>query len=157
MQPLADSPPESHPQRFALAMQVHAAPDRVWAVLTDPAAIATWMGGDEFALQVQLEPWEGGDIRMQGHHIVDFKSRGKVMRFEPPAVFRYSHLSSLSRLPDVAESYCIFTFTLQADDAGTLLSLAVENFPTATIYFHLEFFWRTASLRLKAACEQVSI
>jgi hypothetical protein len=64
------------------------------------------------------------------------------LRFESPTILRYSHLSSLSRLPDRPESYSIFEFRLAPVGEGTSLTIAISNFPTESIFKHIDFYWR---------------
>ena len=48
-----------------------------------------------------------------------FQNKGIVLANEPEKLLEYTHLSSLSRLPDVAENHCHFRFSLQPVDNGT--------------------------------------
>lgn len=84
----------------------------------------------------------------------DFENRGTVLQFEPETSLRYSHLSSISRLPDRPESYSIVEFRLQPMDNQTTLALTLSNFPTVSIYKHLTFYWNVALEVLKKVIEE---
>lgn len=79
---------------------------------------------------------------IHGVHHQPFENRGTVLRFEPPKSLRYSHKSSLSRLPDLPESFSVFDFALRAVNEGTRLTLTLSGFPTPEIEKHLDFYWR---------------
>jgi hypothetical protein len=67
---------------------------------------------------------------------------------------RYSHLSSISRLPDEQENYSIVAFRLQPKEDETLLTLTLSNFPTESIYQHLAFYWNVTLETLKKMIEE---
>ncbi|MCB0126312.1 MAG: hypothetical protein KDE58_28840 [Caldilineaceae bacterium] len=66
------------------------------------------------------------------------------MQFEPEQVVQYTHLSSLSELPDQPESYTSLEFRLAPVGPQTALTLTLRNFPTEAIYKHLAFYWNVA-------------
>jgi hypothetical protein len=53
----------------------------------------------------------------------------------------YTHLSSLSRLPDRAENYTHIRFTLQQEEENTLLELNLSNFTDEIHFKHIDFYW----------------
>jgi hypothetical protein len=65
----------------------------------------------------------------------------------------FTHLSSVSKLPDIPESYSTLTFILEPIDNITHLKLNIDNFPTESIRKHLEFYWRTTLVILKDKAE----
>lgn len=100
--------------------------------------------------------WEiGSPMVIRGNlHGLNFENKGTVLRFEPEKILEYSHLSSVSRLPDALESYSILTFCLISVKDQTTLMLTVSNFPTETIYKHLAFYWNVTLEVLKRMIEQ---
>ena len=82
-----------------------------------------------------------------------FQNNGTVLLFEPESLLRYTHLSSLSRLPDSAENYTVFDFRLTQSQGSTSLTLTINNFPTETIYKHLAFYWNVTLELLKRFIE----
>ena len=140
-------------RRFEKSVIIDAAQSAVWDALTNPDPIRQWMGG-RTNIEV-ITDWKVGEpILIRGIHQVPFENTGTVLRFEPEQVLRYSHLSSLSHLPDEPQNYTTMEFNLESAGSGTLLRLIVENFPTDTIYRHLNFYWETTLMVLKRYVEQ---
>lgn len=74
-------------------------------------------------------------------HGIPFNNSGKILAFDPDTKLSYSFLSSLSNLPDIAESYCILEFNLIPEDHKTRLDFTISNFPDQVIRKHLELYW----------------
>lgn len=119
---------------------IQATPDRVWRALTDVTLIPQWMSETEMNVETG---WSiGGSIIIQGRwHKMRYRNVGKVLEFRPGRVLSYSHLSSLSRLPDLPENHSHLTFTLDPVEGGTLVRLTISNSPTFEIHKHLDFYW----------------
>ncbi|MNY11502.1 hypothetical protein D3C86_1445340 [compost metagenome] len=104
-----------------------------------------------------LTDWKvGGPITMlvQADSYKDyFENKGTVLQFEPEHLLQYSHLSSLSRLPDQIENYTIITFRLIPGNGKTSLDLTLSNFPTEIIYQHLAFYWNVTLELIKKLIE----
>jgi uncharacterized protein YndB with AHSA1/START domain len=132
---------------------INAPPSVVWNALVRPDLMQQWMGEPEMHLEIVTEWIVGHPITIRGFHHVRFENRGTVLQIEPNRVLRYSHLSSLSRLPDKPEHYSVVEFRLQAVKDGTALTLTLGNFPTETIRKHLDFYWRTTLEILKKCVE----
>jgi len=71
------------------------------------------------------------------------ENKGIVLKYEKEKRLIYTHLSSLSRLPDKQENYSTLEFILTPTANHTLLTLNIENFATELIRKHLEFYWKT--------------
>lgn len=142
------------PDIFSTDVTILAPPATVWAALTIPERMMAWMGAPEMKLSVETDWKVGTPIMIHGFHHVKFENKGIVLQYDEERRLRYTQLSSVSRLPDVPESYTIFTFTLTPLAGHTLLALTMENFPTETIRKHLEFYWRTAIVLIKKYVEQ---
>jgi uncharacterized protein YndB with AHSA1/START domain len=113
----------------------------VWETLTTPALMKQWMGED-LGIEV-ITSWQPGDpIVIKGFHHIPFENKGTILQFEPNKVLAYNYISSLSRLDDKPENYSIIGFTLTPQGNQTSLSVAITNFPTETIFKHVEFYWR---------------
>lgn len=126
---------------FQASIDIEAPASTVWEALTDPAHMHAWMGEPEMRLEVSTDWQVGGPIVVRGFHYGRFENRGIVLAFEPERRVSYTHLSSVSRLPDEPQSYVAFDFRLMPHDERTALSLTMSNFPTETIYKHLAFYW----------------
>ena len=127
----------------------------VWEQLTRIERMKEWMGGPEMEIEIDTDWDVGGPIAVSGllrHARV--RNTGVVLEFKPPASLSYTHLSSLSRLPDEPESYTTLSFTLQPLDDRTSLTLVATGFPTVTILKHLQLYWRGTLGILKQHTEQ---
>jgi uncharacterized protein YndB with AHSA1/START domain len=133
---------------------IAATPTAVWRALTEPALMRQWMGEPEMQLDIDADWRAGGPFVVRGFHHVRFENRGTVRTFEPERTLEYTQLSSVSRLPDVPESYCVLSFALAPQGDGTSLTLTLRDFPTHTIYKHLDFYWRTTLEILKQLVER---
>jgi len=129
-------------QPFTKTITIDAPASEVWKVLTDLRVMKKWMLEEELEI---ITDWKvGNPILIKGTaHWVYFENSGRVLKFEPGKILQYTHLSSLSKLPDLTENYCIIEFKLSPQEKGTDLTLTLSNFPTESIYKHLVFYWNT--------------
>lgn len=136
------------PDTFSKTVRVHAPVKEVWEALTNSSQVRIWMMDGEIGIHTD---WKAGSpfIIKGTEHWVYFENKGVILRSEPERVLAYSHLSSLSRLPDTPENYTITEFRLTRMEEGTELMLCLSNFPTESIYRHLFFYWNTTLLLLK--------
>lgn len=139
------------PEKIEQSIVIHAPLAAVWEALTRPERMQQWMGEPEMRIEVATDWTVGGPIVVRGFHHARFENRGTVLRFEPMQVLRYSHLSSLSRLPDTPENHSVFEFRLQPVQDGTSLAVTVTGFPTEAIFQHLDFYWR-GTMTVLARC-----
>src|SRR5687768_15122106 len=118
---------------FTKTVRINAPATRVWDALTKPALMKKWMAETEIEI---VTDWKvGSSILIRGRqHKVKFENRGTVLQFEPEKVLQYSHLSSISRLPDKPENYSLFEFRLTPSGDQTALTVNVTNFATEVIY-----------------------
>lgn len=125
----------------------------VWKALTIPDLMKKWMSETDITI---LTDWKvESPILIRGNLSgVNFENMGKVLQFEPENILRYSHLSSLSKLPDRPESYSIIEFKLSPTEEQTTLHVTVSNFPTEIIYKHLAFYWNVTPGILKRMLEE---
>ena len=141
-------------RRFADTVVISAAPHVVWDTLVRPEHMQAWLGEPELELEIATDWQVGGPIAVRGFHHVRFENHGVVLRFEAPRRLSYTHLSSLSRLPDRPESYTTLDFGLKPVGDTTALTLTITGFPTTTIFKHLEFYWKGTLGVLKRYAEQ---
>jgi len=141
----------------AATATVNADRANVWAALTEPQAMAAWLGEAEMQIEVQTDWQIGGPILIRGFHHVPFENKGIVLCYEPGVKLSYSHLSSISRLPDLPASYSVLEFNLAPESDQTVLTLTLSNFPTETIRKHLEFYWRATLLKIKQYVEEIKL
>lgn len=141
------------PDKFSTVVTINSMPANVWTALTDPEVIPQWMGEPEMKIKV-LTDWKiNSPILIQGFHHIKFENKGLILQYEKEKILSYSHLSSVSRLPDQPVNYSILEFILTPVEERTLLTLNIQNFPTETIRKHLEFYWRTTIVKIKTRVE----
>jgi uncharacterized protein YndB with AHSA1/START domain len=141
-------------ESFEQSVMIGAAAERVWEYLVSPGLMKAWMAWPELALEIETDWAVGSPIIMRGFHHVSFENTGTVLEFVPATRLAYTHLSSLSRLPDVPESHSVLEFSLKSDGSATVLRLRASGFPTSSIFKHLQFYWTGAMVELRRLVEQ---
>ena len=139
--------------KFSTTVTINSEPAKVWTTLTDIELMRQWLGEPEMKIEVQTDWNINSKIFIRGFHHIKFENKGIILQYDREKKLSYSHLSSISRLPDKTESYSILEFILTAFDKQTLLTLNISNFPTETIRKHLEFYWRTTIVNIKRKAE----
>lgn len=151
--------PDHHgdfPDRFSEEVIIEAPVSQVWEHLASPRSMSQWLGGSDYAVEVDTT-WEvGSAIVIRGVHHLPFENKGVVLVFRPCAALSYTHLSSLSRLPDQPSSYATLSFVLEGAGEQTILKLEVSEMPTAVIYKHLHFYWMGTLDAFKSYVEMTS-
>lgn len=134
---------------------IDAPPSEVWRALTDPDLMKQWIAEPVMGIEITTDWRVGSPIIVKGrHNQVDFENKGTVLQFEPHSILRYSHLSSISRLPDKAENYTIIEFRLtQAAENSTSLIVNTSNFPGESGFEHWRYYWRVTIEVLKRFIE----
>lgn len=139
---------------FTESIELEVPVARAWSALTDPKQLTLWMAEPEVQVEVVTDWSVGGRIEVRGFHHARFVNDGVVVRFEPEARLTYTHRSSLSRLPDVPESYSALDFALAPRGEGATLAITVSGFPEEVIEKHLRFYWRMTLPALKRFLER---
>lgn len=135
-------------------VSIDASPSKVWKYLISPGLMKKWMGDAEMNIEVTTDWIVGNSIIIKGFHHVNFENKGTVLQFIPLQIIKYSHLSSISCLPDTIENHSVITFLIAQKENKTLLEIHVENFPTESVYKHLDFYWQGTASILKNLIEQ---
>jgi uncharacterized protein YndB with AHSA1/START domain len=142
-------------QTIRKSIRINASLNAVWEALTQPELMKSWMSDSEIEI---VTTWEVGSPIIINAQEVSYKTAftntGVVLQFLKDSVLEYSHLSSLSRLPDQAENYTLIRFTLQQEEDHTLLELNLSNFPTESHYKHIDFYWTITLEVLKRFVEE---
>jgi uncharacterized protein YndB with AHSA1/START domain len=101
-------------------------PDEVWATLTTPEELSAWLG-EVVALELQpggsLVVREGGGATRRG--VIETADPGRVLSF------RWRRLAGAGVWLEVGGASRV-TFVLEADPAGTRLTVTEEPVPLAT-------------------------
>lgn len=133
---------------------IPATPGKIWKALTDVTLMPKWMS--ETDMTVTTDWVVGTSIVIEGRwHKMKYKNIGKVLEFETDRVLSYSHLSSLSRIPDIPENHSHLTFNIDPAENGTLLRLTISNSPTYEIRKHLDFYWNVTLQELAKYAQTV--
>jgi len=140
--------------RIENTIEINAAPTIIWKALTQPTLMRQWMGEPEMGIEVYTDWQVNGPIFISGFHHIKFENKGIVLQYDINRVLEYSHFSSISRLVDIPENYSIIRFVLTPIENHTILTLTIDNFPTETIFKHLEFYWRTTITLIKEFIEK---
>jgi hypothetical protein len=97
---------------------------------------------DEEEIEILADWKPGSPIVIKGTlHGVDFENTGIILENIPGKILRYTHLSSISELPDQPENYTVLEFKLTQVENKVELELTLNNFPTESIYKHLVLYW----------------
>lgn len=116
-------------ERVTRSVLLPAEPDEVWATLTAPEELSAWLG-DVVALE--LEP--GGSLVVRENQ--GATRRGVVEAADPGRIlsFRWRRLAGAGVSLEVGGASRV-TFVLEADPAGTRLTVTEEPVPLATAGF----------------------
>lgn len=99
------------------------------------------MGEPEMEIGIETDWKVGSPIVVSGFHHLHFRNVGVILEFKPIERLSYTHLSSLSQLPDEAGNFTTLAFSLASQGEATSLTLLVTGFPTVSIFKHLQFYW----------------
>jgi uncharacterized protein YndB with AHSA1/START domain len=103
---------------------IDATPERVWAALTEPAQIASYMWGSQVETTWQV----GSPITWNGEYEGrPYQDKGEVLTYDEPSVLSMTHYSPTMGQPDEPENYHTLVYTLTATDGGTHLELTQDN------------------------------
>jgi uncharacterized protein YndB with AHSA1/START domain len=141
-------------QQIDKTIIINASPSTVWKALTDPDSIKQWMVEPGMAFEIITDWKVGNPITIKAFHHTPFENKGTVLQFESDSVLQYNYLSSLSRLPDKPENYSSIEFRLAPLENRTSFTLTLRNFPTETIFRHIDFYWRATIEVMKTWIEK---
>lgn len=127
---------------YTQSIIIDASASKIWEHLTLVDLMKQWMAEPEMKLEIITDWKVGSSFIVKGFHHIPFENSGTVLTVLPNEELCYTHSSSLSRLPDVPESYTHITFRLKPINQQTELTIELENFPNEIIYKHLVFYWR---------------
>lgn len=142
---------------FYKEVHINAPASRVWHILTTPELMKKWMMPD-IELTIVTDWGIGNPITIYGNmNGKNFENKGLVLKFDPEKTLQYTHLSSISRLPDRPENHAIFEFQLQPVEDQTILKFTLSNLPTDSVDKHLTFYWNITLEILKKSIEEQRI
>jgi uncharacterized protein YndB with AHSA1/START domain len=145
------------PDSFSEEVTVAAPVSVVWERLVSLQSMREWLGGSDFSIEVDTTWEEGSAIVIRGLHHKRFESRGMVLAFKPCDALIFTHLSSLSGLPDLPCNYTTLSFMLEDTGSQTIVRFVASGFPTQSIYKHLQFYWMGTLDIFKRYVEESSV
>lgn len=139
---------------FEEQVLINAPVSTVWEALTHVERMQEWMGEPDMLLEIETDWQVGNRFVVRGRHHMDFQNTGTVREFDPMRRLAYTHLSSLSRLPDNPENHAVIDFHLAPAQGATSLKLSIASPRSANIFEHLQFYWQGTLQVLKQYVEQ---
>jgi len=142
--------PESHVATSVTT--INARPERVWEVMTDPAAVKEFM----FGTTLETDWKVGSPITWQGEwEGKAYQDKGRILEVIPGRKLVHTHFSPLSGQEDKPENYHTLEWTLE-DQGGatTRLSLAQDNNPSEDAAAHSKGMWDKLLADVKALAER---
>ncbi len=126
----------------------------VWDALVNPAAIKHYM----FGADVESGWVEGSEIRWRGEfNGKKYEDKGVLLKIEPEKLLRYSHYSSSSGKPDIADNYNFVTIYLADGADRTEVSLTQDNNADDDARIESEKNWNVMLEGLKAYVEERAV
>ena len=130
---------------------IDAGPERVWDVITDPAAVKEFM----FGATLQTDWRVGSPITWQGEwEGKPFQDKGRILEVEPGRKLVYTHFSPLSGQEDRPENYHTLEWTLEDQGGTTRVTLAQDNNPSEEAAAHSKGMWDKLVADVKALAER---
>ncbi|NYD77335.1 SRPBCC domain-containing protein [Arthrobacter cupressi] len=125
--------------------------DRVWTVLTDPAAVKEFM----FGADVETDWSQGSSITWRGEwEGKEYADRGEILEVEPGRRLVMTHFSPLGGQEDKPENYHTLTWTLEDEGGGTKLTLSQDNNASPEEAEHSKGMWDQLVASVKEIAER---
>ncbi|RAX46052.1 ATPase [Arthrobacter sp. AQ5-06] len=130
---------------------IDAPADRVWKVITDPAAVKEFMFGADL-----VTDWtEGGPIAWRGEwEGKPYEDKGEILEVEPGRKLVHTHFSPLGGEEDKPENYHTLTWTLEDQDGATTLTLSQDNNANEDAAEHSKGMWDMLVADVKEIAER---
>ena len=120
------------------SITIDAPPDRVWDVITDPAAVKEFMFGADLVTDWTV----GGPIAWRGEwEGKPYEDKGTILEVEPGHKLVHTHFSPLGGEEDKPENYHTLTWTLEDRDGQTQLTLSQDNNASEDAAEHSKGMW----------------
>jgi uncharacterized protein YndB with AHSA1/START domain len=118
----------------------------VWEALTSKESVKKYFFGTE----VNTDWKVGSPIIFSGNWEGQvYEDKGKILEIEKGKMFKYTHLSSFSRLADLPENYSTVTYQLKPENEETVLTIIQEGFKDEKALIDSQEGWKLVLNNLK--------
>ncbi|MHA7302661.1 SRPBCC domain-containing protein [Pseudarthrobacter sp. MDT1-22] len=133
------------------SITIDAPADRVWKVITDPAAVKDFM----FGADLETDWTEGSPIAWRGEwEGKPYEDKGKILAVDPGRKLVHTHFSPLGGEEDKPENYHTLTWTLEDQDGATTLTLSQDNNANEDAAEHSKSMWDMLVADVKKIAER---
>ena len=130
---------------------IDAPADRVWKVITDPAAVKEFM----FGADLETDWTEGSPIAWRGEwEGKPYEDRGEILEVDPGRKLVHTHFSPLGGQEDKPENYHTLTWTLEDQGGATTLTLSQDNNANEDAAEHSKGMWDMLVADVKKIAER---
>ncbi|MBE4717841.1 SRPBCC domain-containing protein [Pseudarthrobacter sp. AB1] len=130
---------------------IEAPADRVWRVITDPAAVKEFM----FGADLETDWTEGSPIAWRGEwEGKPYEDKGEILEVDPGRRLVHSHFSPLGGQEDKPENYHTLTWTLEGQGGATTLTLSQDNNANEDAAEHSKGMWDMLVADVKKIAER---
>ncbi|WP_248763090.1 SRPBCC domain-containing protein [Pseudarthrobacter sp. SSS035] len=130
---------------------IDAPADRVWKVITDPAAVKEFM----FGADLETDWTEGSPIAWRGEwEGKTYEDKGTILEVDPGRQLVHTHFSPLGGEEDKPENYHTLTWTLEDQDGATTLTLSQDNNANEDAAEHSKGMWDMLVADVKKIAER---
>jgi uncharacterized protein YndB with AHSA1/START domain len=130
---------------------IDAPADRVWKVITDPAAVKEFM----FGADLETDWTEGSPILWRGEwEGKSYEDKGEILEVDPGRRLVHTHFSPLGGEEDKPENYHTLTWTLENRDGATRLTLSQDNNANEDAAEHSKGMWDMLVADVKKIAER---
>ena len=120
------------------SIAINAPVAKVWHALIDPAMIKQYMFGTEV-----ITDWKvGSPIKFKGvWQGKEYEDKGTIVQLIPEKILQYTFWSSMGGFEDKPENYANVTFSVEARDGGSILTVSQDNNDSESAREHSEKNW----------------
>ncbi|MET3205919.1 MULTISPECIES: SRPBCC domain-containing protein [unclassified Arthrobacter] len=130
---------------------IEAPADRVWKVITDPAAVKEFM----FGADLETDWTEGSPMAWRGEwEGKPYEDKGEILEVDPGRRLVHTHFSPLGGQEDKPENYHTLTWTLEGQGSATTLTLSQDNNASEDAAEHSKGMWDMLVADVKKIAER---
>ena len=138
--------------KTTVAVDIKAAPPKVWTALTDPSIIKQYL----FGADTKSDFKEGSTITWEGEYEgKPYIHKGTIEKVEPGRLLKHTFLSDMQE--DKPENYANVTYTIEENEESTRLTLTQDNISDEKEKEGNTKNWTTALEKLKEVVEGESL